>query len=141
MARVAPGLSTRPAIVTSTVRHTPWSAALRFCAAGLAARPAASARTNIEPEIRTLERVVMEASLCESTVHLAHAPPQASTHAAGVVARNGAPSRYPSSTVTRLDSWKEIAGYLGRGVRTGQRWEREEGLPGHRNAHGDRGSG
>jgi len=35
----------------------------------------------------------------------------------------------------RLDSWKEIAAYLGRGVRTVQRWEREEGLPVHRLAH------
>jgi tetratricopeptide (TPR) repeat protein len=29
----------------------------------------------------------------------------------------------------RLDSWKEIAGYLRRGVRTAQRWELEAGLP------------
>jgi tetratricopeptide (TPR) repeat protein len=29
----------------------------------------------------------------------------------------------------RLDSWKEIAGYLKRGVRTVQRWERTAGLP------------
>src|SRR6187455_540954 len=29
----------------------------------------------------------------------------------------------------RLDSWKEIAGYLKRGVRTVQRWERVSGLP------------
>ena len=28
-----------------------------------------------------------------------------------------------------LVSWKEIAGYLGRGVRTVQRWELEAGLP------------
>jgi hypothetical protein len=28
-----------------------------------------------------------------------------------------------------LTSWKEIAQYLGRGVRTVQRWEREFGLP------------
>jgi hypothetical protein len=28
-----------------------------------------------------------------------------------------------------LSSWKEIAGYLGKGVRTVQRWERELGLP------------
>ena len=40
----------------------------------------------------------------------------------------------------RLDSWKEIAAYLGRGVRTVQRWEREEGLPVHRLAHDKRGS-
>ena len=41
---------------------------------------------------------------------------------------------------SRLDSWKEIAAYLGRGVRTVQRWEREEGLPVHRLAHEKRGS-
>lgn len=29
----------------------------------------------------------------------------------------------------RLESWKEIAVYLKRGVRTVQRWERGEGLP------------
>jgi Tol biopolymer transport system component len=40
----------------------------------------------------------------------------------------------------RLDSWKQIAAYLGRGVRTVQRWEREEGLPVHRLAHEKRGS-
>ncbi len=31
-----------------------------------------------------------------------------------------------------LNSWKEIAAYLGRGVRTVQRWERDLGLPVHR---------
>src|SRR3954462_1090012 len=41
---------------------------------------------------------------------------------------------------SRLDSWKEIAAYLGRGIRTVQRWEREEGLPVHRLAHEKRGS-
>jgi Tol biopolymer transport system component len=40
----------------------------------------------------------------------------------------------------RLDSWKEIAAYLRRGIRTVQRWEREEGLPVHRLAHAARGS-
>jgi Tol biopolymer transport system component len=40
----------------------------------------------------------------------------------------------------RLDSWKEIAAYLGRGIRTVQRWEREEGLPVHRLVHEKRGS-
>ena len=35
----------------------------------------------------------------------------------------------------RLESWKEIAAYLRRGVRTVQRWEREEGLPVHRHLH------
>jgi Tol biopolymer transport system component len=33
---------------------------------------------------------------------------------------------------TRLDSWKEIAHYLGRNERTVQRWELERGLPIHR---------
>lgn len=36
---------------------------------------------------------------------------------------------------TLLTSWKEIAGYLGRSVRTIQRWEREFGLPVHRPHH------
>lgn len=31
-----------------------------------------------------------------------------------------------------LNSWKEIAIYVGRGVRTVQRWERDLGLPVHR---------
>lgn len=35
----------------------------------------------------------------------------------------------------RLDSWKEIASYLKRTVRTVQRWERHEGLPVHRHFH------
>jgi len=32
----------------------------------------------------------------------------------------------------RLNGWKEIASFLGKGVRTVQRWERELGLPVHR---------
>src|SRR6266481_4552470 len=35
----------------------------------------------------------------------------------------------------KLVSWKEIASYLGREVRTVQRWERTEGLPVHRHEH------
>lgn len=35
----------------------------------------------------------------------------------------------------RLDSWKEIAAYLNRSVRTVRRWEQEEGLPVHRHMH------
>ncbi len=34
-----------------------------------------------------------------------------------------------------LDSWKEIAAYLERDVRTVQRWEKREGLPVRRHAH------
>ncbi len=40
----------------------------------------------------------------------------------------------------RLDSWKEIAAYLGREVRTVQGWEKNEGLPVHRHQHGRQGS-
>src|ERR1700739_1217955 len=35
----------------------------------------------------------------------------------------------------KLDSWKEIAEYLGREVRTVQRWEKIESLPVHRHGH------
>ena len=70
------------------------------------------------------------------------------------MASNGASLRYPVNVMSdtpdapspspdgprRLDSWKEIAAYLGRGIRTVQRWERDEGLPVHRLAHADRGS-
>jgi hypothetical protein len=34
--------------------------------------------------------------------------------------------------VTILNGWKEISKYVGRGVRTLQRWERDFGLPVHR---------
>jgi TolB-like protein len=38
-------------------------------------------------------------------------------------------------TPDRLDSWKQIAAYLKRGVRTVRRWEHDEGLPVHRHLH------
>ena len=41
----------------------------------------------------------------------------------------------PSDRDDRLDSWKEIAAYLDRDVRTAQRWEQQEGLPVHRHTH------
>jgi hypothetical protein len=37
-----------------------------------------------------------------------------------------------------LDSWKEIAAYLKRDIRTVQRWEKQEGLPVHRHQHDER---
>ena len=40
----------------------------------------------------------------------------------------------------RLDSWKEIARYLGRDESTVQRWEKREGMPVHRHVHTKRGS-
>ena len=39
-----------------------------------------------------------------------------------------------------MDSWKEIAVYLNRDVRTVQRWEKREGLPVHRHQHDRLGS-
>jgi hypothetical protein len=36
----------------------------------------------------------------------------------------------------QLNSWKQIAHYLGREVRTVQRWEKSEGLPVRRHVHG-----
>lgn len=44
------------------------------------------------------------------------------------------------SSKERLDSWKEIAAYLGRDVTTAQRWEKREGMPIHRHLHDKRGS-
>jgi Tol biopolymer transport system component len=56
-----------------------------------------------------------------------------------------APSHRMSEAATspsgdRLDSWKEIAAYLRRSVRTVHRWEKDEGLPVHRQLHKDLGS-
>ena len=56
----------------------------------------------------------------------------------------GAPSPDTPSAAkvseSRLDSWKEIAAYLGRDVTTVQRWEKREGMPVHRHLHDKRGS-
>ncbi|HLJ18177.1 MAG TPA: hypothetical protein VKV15_27040 [Bryobacteraceae bacterium] len=51
-----------------------------------------------------------------------------------------APAPRPNSPEDRLDSWKEIATYLGRAVRTVQQWERSEKLPVHRLQHSKYGS-
>src|SRR5580693_1660744 len=51
------------------------------------------------------------------------------------------PSKPQDAAATvRLDSWKEIATYLGRGERTAKRWESERSLPVHRLPGGGRGS-
>jgi hypothetical protein len=47
------------------------------------------------------------------------------------------PTTNGSTPGATLNSWKEIATYLGRGVRTVQRWERELGLPVHRIRNSD----
>jgi TolB-like protein/Flp pilus assembly protein TadD len=44
------------------------------------------------------------------------------------------------SASDRLDSWKEIATYLRKDVRTVQRWEKNEGLPVYRHQHDKLGS-
>jgi len=41
----------------------------------------------------------------------------------------------PRSVNDRLDSWKEIALYLNRDVRTVRRWEKDQGLPVRRHQH------
>jgi TolB-like protein len=46
----------------------------------------------------------------------------------------------PAQPDDRLDSWKAIAAYLNRGVRTVRRWEHQEGLPVHRQLHRVQGS-
>ena len=51
----------------------------------------------------------------------------------------GSDSDRPSAS-GRLESWKDIAAYLNRGVRTVVRWEQEEGLPVHRLLHDARAS-
>lgn len=45
-----------------------------------------------------------------------------------------------SNPADRLDSWKEIASFLRRDVRTVQRWEKKEALPVHRHQHDKLGS-
>ncbi|HJX85181.1 MAG TPA: FlgO family outer membrane protein, partial [Candidatus Angelobacter sp.] len=45
-----------------------------------------------------------------------------------------------SNLADRLDSWKEIATFLRRDVRTVQRWEKKEALPVHRHQHDKLGS-
>jgi len=45
------------------------------------------------------------------------------------------PQTWSDERSLRLDSWKEIAGYLKRGERTVRRWEQVEGLPVHRHVH------
>src|ERR1044071_8962149 len=46
----------------------------------------------------------------------------------------------PSDENRRLESWKEIADYFGRTIRTVQRWDRDESLPVHRKQHKKRAS-
>ena len=45
------------------------------------------------------------------------------------------PEDFAPELGSRLESWKEIASYLSRDIRTAQRWEKAEGLPVHRQVH------
>jgi hypothetical protein len=50
-------------------------------------------------------------------------------HLASAQERNGIQPDIMAVNADVLNSWKEVATYLGRGIRTVQRWERELGLP------------
>ncbi len=50
------------------------------------------------------------------------------------------PAPSPGRSDDRLESWKAIADYLGKSQTSVRRWEREEGLPVHRQEHLKRGS-
>lgn len=54
--------------------------------------------------------------------------------------RQAAPAPSGRHPGERLDGWKSIAGYLGRDIRTVQRWEATEELPVHRLEHRQRAS-
>ena len=50
------------------------------------------------------------------------------------------PNTHPDPRGRRLESWKEIAAYLGRDVTTARRWEKQERLPVYRLQHNKLGS-
>jgi TolB-like protein/Flp pilus assembly protein TadD len=50
------------------------------------------------------------------------------------------PNTHADPRGRRLESWKEIAGYLGRDVTTARRWEKQERLPVYRLQHNKLGS-
>src|SRR5215468_123016 len=58
----------------------------------------------------------------------------------GIIETQDKEAMTTSNPAERLDSWKEIAAYLRRDVRTVQRWEKKEGLPVHRHQHEKLGS-
>ena len=64
--------------------------------------------------------------------------PSASTYPFGVnraMTETRLPSQPENDVRHRLDSWKEIAAYVNRDVRTVQRWEKNEELPVRRHKH------
>lgn len=70
---------------------------------------------------------------------LCYSPSPVSPPADGQNGRDGDTRPFGASS-PRLESWKEIAAHLKRGVTTVQRWEKQEGLPVHRLHHEKLGS-
>jgi hypothetical protein len=64
--------------------------------------------------------------ICGSNEHMVIVPAEANG-ISQISASNGASAALDKKNV--LNSWKEVATYMGRGVRTVQRWEQELGLP------------
>jgi len=62
------------------------------------------------------------------------------TEAADPTSAGASRERFEGHAGERLDGWKAIAAYLGRDIRTVQRWELGEGLPIHRLEHKQRAS-
>jgi len=76
--------------------------------------------------------------LPSNAVFCSYLPTALQSNAMGQPSAGTPPSEKPPDV--RLDSWKEIAAYLGRDVTTVQRWEKREGMPVHRHLHDKRGS-
>lgn len=77
-----------------------------------------------------------------STTRLVVSSPQPQEHAGESPICPAATGQYlgTNGARLRLDSWKEVAAYLKKGVRTVRRWERQEKLPVHRHFHGKQGT-
>jgi len=86
-------------------------------------RPDAQCRTLAKRVVTSRQGITIKAFVSSSTT-----PPESS---------QGEDLDLPGE---RLDSWKSIATYLGREVRTVQRWEKTEYLPVHRHQHAKLGS-
>ena len=71
-------------------------------------------------------------------VHVAESAGQTKMSRESTGTTSGGPGSATVDRGTRLDSWKEIAAYLKRDIRTVQRWEKQEGLPVRRHVHDER---
>src|SRR5258707_584518 len=83
--------------------------------------------------METLPRSGSRAKPLERTVRTKHIGPQTPGFIPASPSGPKQISADPRSPM--LDSWKAIATYLGREVRTVQRWESREHLPVHRHLH------